>query len=116
MRATDLTIDTPKNYLTDVVGTEFPTEYVEDRRNITSNLNVYFKAADASKFATGFAGSEIPVEIVYGDTPGKKLSIYMPRVKLTVPSIQHESPTVSLQIPIKALGTLGEDSIYMTVV
>jgi hypothetical protein len=38
------------------------------------------------------------------------MRIYMQKVKLTVPSIAFEAPAVAISIPMKALGTLGEDS------
>jgi hypothetical protein len=113
IRSTDLTIDVPKTYLTDVIGTPYPEEYVEDTRKITTNLNVYFKKADAEKFYAGFNGEETTVEFILGDTPGYKCSLFYPRVKLTMPTLRSEGPTVVLEIPVTALGTAGEDSFYM---
>ncbi len=114
IRTTDLNIDVPKNYLTDILGAEYPEEYVEDTRKITTNLNVYFKKADVERFYQGFNGEETSVEFVFGDTVGYKASFFKPRVKITVPTIQTDGPTVALQIPVTALGTVGEDSMFVT--
>jgi len=113
IRATDLTIDVPKTYLTDVLGAEFPEEYVEDTRKVTTNLNVYFKKADAERFYQAYNGEETTVEFILGRTAGYKASLFYPRVKLTVPTIKAESATVVLEIPVTALGTVGEDSFFM---
>lgn len=116
LRTTDITIDTPKNYLSDEVGTQYVSEYVEDMRKTSATINSYFKKADIGKFKTAAEGSGVPLEIIYGDTMGKTLSVYMPRMKLSVPNINFESPTVSLQTTATALGTQGEDSVFMVVI
>lgn len=116
LRTTDITIDTPKTYLSDEVGTQYVSEYVEDMRKISATVNSYFKKDDVGKFKTAAEGTGVPLEVIYGDTMGKTLSVYMPKMKLSVPTINFESPTVSLQTTATALGTQGEDSIYMIVI
>lgn len=113
LRTTDITIDTPKNYLADEVGTQYVSEYVEDMRKVSATVNSYFKKDDVGKFKTAAEGLGVPLEVTYGDTGGKTVSIFMPRMKLSVPTINFENPTVSLQTTATALGTEGEDSIYI---
>lgn len=110
-RNTDLTIYCPKNYITDEVGTQYPAAYVEDTRQITSTLNLYFRKEDAKYFSEGYKGNEVTVKISMGQTRGKKVAIHMQKVRLQVPSITMESPVVALSIPMTALGTNGEDSL-----
>lgn len=113
IRPTDLTFDVPKTYLTDVIGTEFPEEFVEDTRKLTGNLNVYFKKTEIEKFYQGYTGQEVTVEFVFGDTYGYKASLFYPRAKVTMPTLRGEGATAVLQIPVTALGTVGEDSCFL---
>ena len=110
-----LSFKTPKKYLEDEIGTDYPEDFMEDKRDITSTLSLYFRKADAKYFTDGFAGEEVPVLVTFGDTAGSILDVYMKRCKLTVPTINYASPAVELSIPIKALGIVGEDSAEITV-
>lgn len=110
-----LAIKTPKKYIEDEVGTAYPTDFLEDKRDITSTLGLYFKKADAKYFTDGFDGDEATVLFTFGDTAGSIIDVYCPRCQLTVPTINFASPAVELSIPIKALGTAGEDSAEITV-
>ena len=38
------------------------------------------------------------------------MDVYLPKTKFQVPEINHSAPAINLNIPIKALGTSGEDS------
>jgi len=109
----DLTISCPKQYITDEVGTVFPQDFMEDTREITSTLGLYFRQEDAKYFRDGFDGSEIPIKLTFGDTAGYKMEIYMKKCKLQVPTINPAAPAMELQIPMKALGTSGEDSLEL---
>lgn len=106
-----LNIGTPKQYLTDEVGTEYPTDYLENVRDINSNLSIYFRKADAKLFKEGYSGNEVPIRLVFGDVPGYIMELYMKRCKLQVPEISFAPPAVELSIPMTALGTDGEDSL-----
>lgn len=110
LKAGSVSFATPHQYIEDEIGTDYPEDFLEDKRQITSTLNLYFKKADAKYFTDGFDGEEVPVLITFGDTAGSIVDIYMKRCKLTVPSVNFASPAVELSIPIKALGTVGEDS------
>ncbi len=105
---TDLTVDAPKQFITDEIGTDYPESYVENVRNISSSMNVYFRKADARYFAEGYRGNETPILISYKD---QEVELYMRRCKLEVPTISFSAPTVQLQMPLKALGEYGEDSL-----
>ncbi len=110
-----ISFKTPKKYIEDEVGTDYPEDFLEDKRDITSTLGLYFRKADAKYFTDGFDGDEIPVQITFGNAAGSILDIYLKRCKLTVPAINFASPAVELSIPIKALGTEGEDSAEIIV-
>jgi hypothetical protein len=105
-----LSFATPHQYLEDEIGTDYPEDFLEDRRQITSTLSLYFKKPDAKYFTDGYNGEEVPVQLTFGDTAGSIVDVYMKRCKLTVPTVNFASPAVELSIPIKALGTVGEDS------
>jgi hypothetical protein len=109
----DLTIGVPKNYITDEIGTTYPQGYMEDVRNIESTLNLYFRQADAKYLTDGYSSAEVPILLTYGNTNTKKLEIYMKRVKIKTPKVEFSAPAVNLSIPIKALGTDGEDSLEL---
>lgn len=105
----------PKKYIDDEIGAAYPEDYLEDKREITSNFGLYFKKADAKYFADGFEGNEVPVLVTFGDTVGSIIDIYLKRCKLTVPTINFNAPAVELTMPIKALGTAGEDSAEIVI-
>ena len=108
----DLTINASKKYLTDEVGTEFPQNYLEEVREITSTLGMYFRKSYAKYFTDGYAaGNEVPVLLTFGNAAGKYFEVYMKKCKLEVPTISASAPAVELSIPLKALGTVGEDSL-----
>lgn len=111
MKATEISFDTPKQYINDEVGQAYPDDYVPNTRNITSNLNVYFRKDSAKYFYDGYQGNNLPVEVVYGNEDGKKMLVYMPKCNAEVPKINITNPTVELQMPLKSLGTAGEDSV-----
>ncbi len=106
-----LNIGTPKKYLNDEVGTQYPTDFLEDVRDINSNLSLYFRRADAKYFKEGYDGNEIPIRVVFGDTAGYIMELYFLRSKLQVPEISFVPPAVELTMLMSALGTLGEDSM-----
>lgn len=114
IRSTSLSVDVPKSYLTDEIGTAFPEEYVEGQRKISFDTGTYFKKADVSRFYDGYNAQESTVEFIFGDTPGYKCSIFMPRVQLTMPTISRDGQTLALKIPGTALGTNGEDSLFFS--
>lgn len=109
-KSTDLTFNVPKQYLTDEVGTDYPEDYLEQPRSIESDMKIYFRQADAQYLKTGFDGEEVPIEVTFGDTGGKKMVVFLKRCKLKVPTINFAAPAVELSMPFKALGTVGEDS------
>jgi len=106
-----LNIGTPKQYLTDEIGTTFPEDYLENVRDINTTLSLYFRKQQAKYFKDGYDGNEIPITVVFGDTGGAKMGLYMKRCKAQVPEINFTPPAVNLDIPAKALGTVGEDSL-----
>ncbi len=106
-----LNIGTPKQYLTDEVGTEYPEDYLENVRDINSSLNLYFRKSAIAYFKDGYDGNEAEVRMTFGEDAGKIMEICMPRCKLTIPAIAFAPPAIELNIPITALGTFGEDSL-----
>lgn len=106
-----VSVKAPKKYIEDEVGTDYPEEFLEDKRDITFSLNVYFKKADAKHFSS--AGSDSSVLFTFGAGAGSIFEIYMKRCNLEMPTIAFATPAVELNIPAKALGTVGEDSCEM---
>jgi len=109
-KTSDLTFNVPKEYLVDEVGTTQPEQYVENTREITSNLKLYLNHENVGYFGLGFEGNESKIKMVFGDEAGSIMAIILPRVSLEVPAIAATAPTIELTVPIKALGTAGEDS------
>jgi len=109
-RTSDLTFNTPKQYIVDEVGTTEPEDYIENTRSITATLKLYSTKVNVKYFTLGFQNEEILVVITFGDTAGEMMSIIFPKVSLEVPEIAAAAPAVELSVPIKALGIEGEDS------
>jgi hypothetical protein len=105
------TIAVPKQFLIDEIGTEYPEDYLENIRNITSNLGLYFRKADAAKFKDGYDANEETVKLTFGETAGSIMEMVMKKCRLQVPTINFAPPAIELNIPITALGTVGEDSL-----
>ncbi len=110
LKSMELTLDLPKKYIEDEIGAEYPEDYIEDRRNISSTMSLYFRKTDAKYFKDGYDGSEVPVHIRFGNDDGYTMEMYLKRCILEVPAINFAPPAVELTIPFKALGTVGEDS------
>lgn len=111
IKSGDLSIGAPKKYLDDEIGTDYPEDFLEEKREITSTLGLYFKKADAEKWRDGYDGSEKSVLLTFGTSAGSTMEIYMKKCKLEVPNISAAAPAMEISIPIKALGTDGEDSL-----
>jgi hypothetical protein len=101
-------------YITDEVGTTYPEGYVEDVRNISSDMNIYFRKSDAKYFNLGLNAYEVPIAIVFGRTATaadyRGMEVYLKRAKLKTPEIAGDGPTLTLSMGLTALGTVGEDS------
>ena len=119
-KSSDITFSTPKNYITDEIGVTHPEGFVEDVRNITSNMNVYFRKDDAKYFELGSLGNTFKLYFLFGnmgvnvdglnhDTE-RKLAISLPKTRSDTPTINISGATVSLAMPTTCLGTNGEDS------
>jgi len=111
LKGGDVTFSFPKKYIDDEVGLDYPEDFIEDRRSITSTLSVYFRKDNAKYFTDGYNGEECPVLFKFGDTEGSYLEVYMKRCALEVPTVTFAAPAVELSIPLTALGTYGEDSV-----
>ena len=113
-RSNDFTFDVPKQYITDEVGVDYPEGFVEDVRSISSDLNIYFRAADAKYFTLGLNAYEVPISITFGQTATaadyRGMELYLKRAKLKTPEISGDGPTLTLSMGLMALGTVGEDS------
>jgi len=113
-KSSDINIGSPKQYISDEIGQTYPSAYVEDVRDINATLEMYMRAADAKYFAEGYAGNEVELSLSFGNTAGYYMVVFFPKVSLQVPDITFTSPTVSLSMPMKALGVAGEDSCDIT--
>lgn len=115
LKSLDATIDDPIKVIDDEISDdEFPADFVEDARNVSGSIGMYFRAADLAMFADAAAGAEKEIKITVGNTPGQIVEILMPRCSLEVPKVQVNAPTIDLSIGFKALGTNGEDSCKFT--
>jgi hypothetical protein len=110
-KGSTLSIKTPKKYVDDEVGTDYPEDFLDDKRDVTSTMNLYFRKADGKYFADGIAADENAVKFTLGNVAGSIMDIYMKRCSLEVPTINFASPAIELSIPFKAMGTVGEDSV-----
>lgn len=115
IKSCSLTIRAPKKYVDDEVGNDYATDFMEDTRDINSSLNVYFRKADAKYFTDGLANEEPTILFTFGDTAGSIIDVYFKKCNLEVPTINYASPAIELTMPMKALGTIGEDSCEIVV-
>lgn len=127
-RSSDLAFNVPKNYIIDEVGTTNPEGFVEDVREITTDMNVYFRKDDAKYFELGSLGNTFKMHLLFGNmgtsTPPdgtgfdevRKLGISMPKARSNTPTIGIEGATVTLAMPTTALGVNGEDSCDIVII
>jgi hypothetical protein len=114
VKNTELNIGVPKEFKQDEVGTKFPEEYFGSVRNITMNLDCVLRKAAVDKFHEGYNGKETTIALTMGRIPGQKATFFMPRAKVSVPTVQFDGPAVGLQIPATALGVdTGENSLTL---
>jgi hypothetical protein len=116
IKNTDLSVSVPKQYITDEVGTTYPEDYMEQVREITSTMDIYFREENFTYFKDGYDGNNVPLFLLFGNTQGMMMGMYMRNVSLTVPSVSFSPPAVNLSMPFKALGEHGEDSLEVIVV
>lgn len=112
IREGTLTIGTPAEFLAEI-GEEYPGESVDTKREITIGLNGYLRADDARELGRGYDGYEVPVAVRLGRKEGQRLAFYMPRVKMTMPSISTTGAVFTLDRDASVLGTKGEDALYI---
>jgi hypothetical protein len=115
IKTMDLTVGDAAKYFDDEISISgFPDSYVEDDRSITGSLGLRFRKAEAARFYAGFNGVNVPWEIVFGHIAGQMMKVNMGKVNMEIPKLTDNKPAVDMDIPIKALGTLGEDSMSLT--
>lgn len=118
LRSMNLNISDMPKYLDDeITDDDFPTEYVETKRAIDGTAAVYFRENDLKYFYDGYnatAAGDVALQMIVGDTAGSIVTYDMPTSSLSVPSLEDADPTVALNMPYKALGSTGEDSISIT--
>jgi len=111
LKSLNLSINSPVAWQTDEITISgYVTEYIEDRRSITSSIDVLFREQDLSYFYDATQNTQVDVIITIADGAGKTCTINLPYTELEVPNITTSSPTVSLSISGTSLGNLGEDS------
>lgn len=113
VRGTDITISVPKNYLVDEIGTSYPEDFLEDKRDISGTLNLYFRKADAQYFQQGMSGTTKSLLITFGDTAGYIMDMYLKKAQIHVPELSVDGSAMQIAIGFKALGTNGEDSLQI---
>ena len=113
IRSTDITYGNNINYLADEVGTKHPQSYVEDKRNITLNMNNYFLRQHAARFKEGLEGREVALRVLFG---GGAVVADLPRVKAAMPKPKMDGATVSLDVACTALSQRqgsGNNAFYL---
>lgn len=114
MKGADLNINCTKQFITDEIGVTYPEDFIPIKRDLTSTANIYFRPVDAKYFRDGYDSTTYGVTYTFGDTEGKKMLIHMPRASFDVPTIAGNPPAVELSMPMKFLGTSGEDSLELS--
>lgn len=107
-----LTIGTPVSY-TGEIGDFYPGEGIDDVRQVTVDYNVLMRGNAAQSLRDGMEGREVRIDAEFGTEQGKKVAIVAQRVKLTMPDISFQAPTVSLNTQGRILGRKGEDSLQI---
>jgi len=95
------------------IGDEYPGENADNTRALSMDNSLYFRAKDAREFQRGYEGYELPINVVLGNTAGGTLTLVMPRVKFTMPSVDVSDPFVTLKRTGTILGTSGNDSLVL---
>lgn len=109
------TIGDTVEYLADeITTTEYPETYVESTRDITLELSVYMREADAKYFYDGQSNIQKSVTMVVGNAAGSIVEIATPYTELNIPEIEEKEPTIAYNMEGRALGTGSEDSLTIT--
>ena len=114
VKSIDMTIGSPVVYLENEITPEgYPTDYIEDRRDISGTLNLVFRSFDVGYFEAGYDGTiRNDVLITIGDVPGSIFKINAATTQLEVPAVSVDGPATALAMGLKALGSgAGENSI-----
>jgi hypothetical protein len=115
IQSLSLDIDDGVKYMEDEISSQaYPTDYMEQIRNISGNMSLYFRTNDVKYFYNGYNNNQIAVVIQVNDVAGKQLTITLPKTELEVPSPKTAAPAINLDVKYKALGSSGEDSCSMT--
>lgn len=106
-----ITLNTPTAFTDDF--DEFPGENADNTRELSMDNSLYFRSEDAEEFKRGYEGYELPVNVVMGGKAGRTLTLIMPRVKFTMPTVDASDPFVTLKRTGAILGTKGNDSLMI---
>jgi hypothetical protein len=111
LQSLDLTLNDPVNFIQEISTNQHPEDYIEEERDLTGTLGLYFRKKDLAYFYEGYNGNRVALAVHCGDTDGKKLDIEMDHTSLEVPSVETNAPAVNLSIGLMGLGDTGEDSL-----
>lgn len=116
IKSLDITINSPVVYLeNEITTTNYPADYIEDRRDISGTVNLVFRAADVKYFKDAYDTNMVAIVITIGDTSGDKVQIGLPTAQLEVPNVSTDGPALALAIGVIALGSgNGENSATIT--
>lgn len=112
VREGSLSIGTPTEFLAEI-GDEFPGESVDTKREISVTMDAYLRAKEAKELGKGYDGYEVPVTLLFGKKAGQILSVYMPRVKMSMPEISTDGAAFTLNRSGAVLGVKGEDALFI---
>lgn len=112
VRNFEFTITNNIRYLEDEIDSSpYPSEKVEDRRDVSGSMNCYFRKDQLTLFYDSYQGTEPSLTLEAGEGTGGRVKFEFPRVSLNVPRVGEDRPTVVLDIDFTALGTNGEDEV-----
>jgi len=111
LQSLDFTLNDPVSYIEDEISQQgYPTAYLEDVRDYSGELNMYFRKNDLRYFYDAYHGTSTNVTVHFGTTAGSKATLTFPYASIEVPQISINAPAVNIAIKVKALGSSGEDS------
>ena len=103
MRPSTWTASLPTQFLQEV-GDMYPGEGADNKRSVTMDVSVYFRAAEAVRFGQTLEGKEMPAELTAANKNGS-ITVSMPRGRLSSPEIGEDDAVLTLDSTYTALGT-----------
>jgi len=114
LKGFSLDITDPISYIEEITEDAYPVEYAGTKRDINGTATKVLRQADLEDFYFGDTNTAADVSLIVGNVAGSICEINMPRTELEFPKLTNADPTVESAIGLKALATVGEDSLTIT--